>query len=95
MRLFWQLAYAFYGLGGRAVSSKRSRLSEFALLGMAGVIAAMWAYALATNYSANVKGVPAAAAIIVALTLAGLFFRHVRLRSAENAHYLAQKRNGG
>jgi hypothetical protein len=94
MKVFWQLAYAFYALGGRAVSSKRSRFWELALFGLAGLIAASWAYALATNYSANVEGVPSTAAIVLALFLGGLFFRHVRMRSAENAHYLAQKKSG-
>lgn len=95
MKVLWQLAYGFYALGGRAVSSKRSRFWELALLGLAGLMAVSWAYAMATNYSANVDGLPSAAAIVLALSLAGLFFRHVRIRSAENAHYLAQKKNGG
>ena len=95
MRVFWRVAYAFYALGGRAVSSKRSRSPELATLALAALLAASWAYALATNYAANIAGLPVAAAIIVVLALAGLFFRHVRLRSAHDAHYLAQKRNGG
>ena len=94
MTVFWKLAYQFYALGGRAVSSKRSRFWELALLTLSGLFAGSWAYALATNYSANVEGAPSAAALVLALTLAGLFFRHVRIRSAGNAHYLAQKKSG-
>lgn len=91
MKVFWRLAYAFYKIGGRAVSSRRSRIPELATLLLAALLAASWSYALTTNYAANLAGLPTAATIISMLALAGLFFRHVRHRSADDAHYL-QKR---
>lgn len=91
MNVFWRLAYAFYKIAGRAVSSRRSRIPELATLSLAVLLAASWAYALATNHAANLAGLPTAAAIVGTLALAGLFFRHVRHHSADDAHYL-QKR---
>ena len=95
MKAFWWLAYAFYGLGGRAVSNKRSRVWEWGLFALAGLLAAGWAYALVTSYSANVEGAPTGVAAVLALFLGGLFFRRVRIRSAENARYLENKKRTG
>ena len=92
-RAFWRVVYAFYALGGRAVSRRRSRLLELMFLGVGLLQLTIWIYALAIRYSANVDGAPLGLSLGAASILIGLFFRHVRLRSANNAHYLAEKRH--
>jgi hypothetical protein len=88
------MVYTVYGLGGRGVSRKRSRLWEIASFGLAACLIIMWGFALATNYSANIGNVAVPALLVALFVTAGMFFRHVRVRSALNAHYLQAKRSG-
>jgi hypothetical protein len=89
---FWSLVYFIYGLGGGAASIKRSRWTEFGCFFLAGCLLVMWSFALATNYAANSARLPSAILLPSALIAAGLFFRDVRVRSAENRNYLAERR---
>ena len=89
-RVFWKLVYFVYSLGGVAVRKRRSRILEIACLLVGGLQVVAWIYALVVNYSANANGAPIGLAFGALLILVGLFFRHVRLRSAEDPHYLSE-----
>jgi hypothetical protein len=90
-RPFWSFVYTIYGLGGRAVSSRRSRRPELLCFALAVFLLVMWSMAVPTV--ANYSKLPFDFGAFVALAVGGLFFRHVRIRSAENPRYLAEKRS--
>ena len=92
-RAFWSFIYSVFGLFG-GISNRPSRKPEIYCFLFAAMFGLAWVYALVTNLSANMEALPQSAILIGSFVVAGLFFRHVRLRLADDVHYLARKRGG-
>jgi len=91
-RLFWTLIYGVYALFGGVGSLGRSRKPEIYSFVLATLFTLAWVFALATNLSANIALIPSALVPISIFAGLGVFFRHIRLRSADDPHFLARKK---